>query len=198
MKVDSQSARLAVGPDFARGTRVYLRPLEREDLNARYLSWLNDPEVTRYMETGTFPITAGDLGKFYDQVTGSRDQVVLAVADTKSGQHIGNVKLGPIHWVHRSATFGIMIGDKKFWGKGAGLEATRLTVEYGFNRLNLRRIDLGVFAEHDAAVRCYKKAGFKVEGRMRENYFKDGKYVDRLWMAVLRSEYKPLKATGRR
>jgi len=184
---------LASRTEFVRGSLVYLRPLEREDLNARYLNWLNDPEVTRYMETGTFPITAHDLEKFYDEVTGSRDQVILAVADKKSGQHIGNVKLGPIHWIHRSATFGIMIGDKKFWEKGVGLEATRLTVEYGFDRLNLRRIHLGVFADHDAAVRCYEKVGFSVEGRMRESLFRDGKYVDRLGMALLRSEYKPLK-----
>lgn len=190
--------RVAAKTEFVRGTRVYLRPLEREDLNARYLSWLNDPEVTRYMETGTFPITAPDLEKFYDEVTGSRNQVILAVADKKSGQHVGNVKLGPIQWIHRCATFGIMIGDKKFWGRGVGLEATRLMVEYGFDRLNLRRIDLGVFAEHEAAVRCYEKSGFKLEGRMRESLFQNGKYVDRLWMAVLRSEYKPLKATKRR
>jgi [ribosomal protein S5]-alanine N-acetyltransferase len=189
---------LATETEFVRSSRVYLRPLEREDLNARYLSWLNDPEVTRYMETGTFPTTARDLEKFYDDVTGSRIQVILAVADRKSGRHIGNVKLGPIHWIHRCATFGIMIGDKKLWGKGAGLEATKLMVEYGFDRLNLRRIDLGVFADHGAAVRCYEKIGFKVEGRMRESLFKDGKYVDRLWMGLLRSEYKPLKATGRR
>jgi ribosomal-protein-alanine N-acetyltransferase len=181
--------RLPTNSELVRGSRVYLRPLEREDLNARYLSWLNDPEVTAYMETGTFPTTAVGLEKFYNEVTGTRDQVILAVADKKSGQHIGNVKLGPIHWIHRSATLGIMIGDKKFWGKGAGLEATRLMVEYGFDRLNLRRIDLGVFAEHKAAVRCYEKAGFKVEGRLRESLFKDGSYKDRVLMGLLRSEY---------
>ena len=192
------STRLTTNTGFAQGSRVFLRPLEREDLNARYLGWLNDPEVTRYMETGAFPTTARDLEKFYDEVTGSRNQIILAVADKKSGQHVGNVKLGPIHWIHRCATFGIMIGDKRFWGRGVGLEATRLMVEFGFERLNLRRIDLGVLAEHDAAVRCYEKAGFKVEGRMRESVFQDGKYGDRLWMGLLRSEYKSLKATRRR
>ncbi len=179
---------------FAEGSLVFLRPLERTDLNERYLSWLNDPEVTRYMETGTFPSTAEDLENYYRSVMGSKNDVILAVVDKKSGQQIGNVKLGPIHWVHRVATFGILVGDKEFWGKGVGLEATRLMVEYGFYRLNLRRINLGVFAEHEAAVRCYEKAGFKVEGRMREELFQGGKYKDRLWMGLLRSEYKPLKA----
>ena len=173
------------------GKQIYLRPLKRTDLNQRYLGWLNDAQVTRYMESGTFPSTSEDLDRFYQEVTGSRNQVLLAIIDTKSNQHIGNVKLGPIHWVHRSATFGILIGDKKYWGKGIGLEATRLMVEYGFTRLNLRRIDLGVFADHDSAVRCYERAGFKVEGRMRQALFRDGEYKDRLWMGLLRAEYHP-------
>ena len=186
---------------FVEGSLVLLRPLERTDLNDRYLSWLNDPEVTRYTETGIFPSTAEDLENYYRSVTGSKSDVILAVVDKKSGRHIGNVKLGPIHWVHRRATFGILIGEKEFWGKGVGLEATRLMVEYGFERLNLHRIDLGVFADHESAVRCYKKAGFKVDGRMRESLFREGEYKDGLRMGLLRSEYKPGKrgkATGKR
>jgi len=182
---------------FAEGPHVILRPLERTDLNERYLGWLNDPEVTRYTETGAFPSTAEDLENFYRSVTGSRNDVIFAVVDKESGRHIGNVKLGPIQWVYRCATFGILIGEKDFWGKGAGEEATRLMVEYGFQRLNLHRIDLGVFAEHEAAVRCYEKVGFKVEGRMREDLFQAGQYKDRLWMGLLRSEYKSKRTAER-
>jgi ribosomal-protein-alanine N-acetyltransferase len=196
-----QERRLADNKAFAEGSLVILRPLERTDLNERYLSWLNDPAVTRYTETGIFPSTAEDLDNYYRSVSGSKSDVMLAVVDKKSGRHIGNVKLGPIHWVHRRATFGILIGEKEFWGKGVGLDATRLMVEYGFQRLNLHRIDLGVFAEHEAAVRCYEQAGFKVEGRMREDLFLDGEYKDRIRMGLLCSEYKPESAgkkTGKR
>jgi ribosomal-protein-alanine N-acetyltransferase len=177
---------------FAEGATVFLRPLERSDLNQRYLGWLNDPEITRYTEIGTFPSTAEDLENYYRAISGSRNDVMLAIVDKRSGEHVGNVKLGPIHWIHRSGTLGILIGEKEFWGKGVGLEATRLMVEYGFERLNLHRIDLGVFAEHEAAIHCYEKAGFKIEGRMREDLFQDGEYKDRLWMGLLRSEYEPL------
>jgi RimJ/RimL family protein N-acetyltransferase len=179
---------------FLRGAKVYLRPLERTDLNETYLSWLNDGEVTRHLETGAFPTTMQDLEKFYQGVTGSTNAVILAVADRKSHRHIGNVKLGPINWVHRRAMFGIMIGDKAFWGKGVGEEVTRMMVEYGFYRLNLRRIGLVVFEEHRPAVRCYQKVGFKTEGCLREQMYQDGKYKNHLWMGLLRSEYKPLRA----
>jgi RimJ/RimL family protein N-acetyltransferase len=205
MKKTSENLGLSHKAAFAEGSLVFLRPLERSDLNEHYLSWLNDPEVTSYTETGIFPSTAEDLEKYYREVTGSKSQVMLAIVDKKSGQHVGNVKLGPIHWIHRNATFGILIGEKKFWGKGVGLEATKLMVEYGFTRLNLHRIDLGVFADHEAAVRCYEKAGFKVEGRMREDLFRGGQnggqyggqYKDRLWMGLLRSEYDSAKGNKR-
>ena len=73
-------------------------------------------------------------------------------------------------------------------------------VEYGFYRLNLHRIDLGVYAEHESAVHAYEKVGFKVEGRLREDVFQGGEYKDRLWMGLLRSEYAPIgsKSGGRK
>lgn len=72
------------------------------------------------------------IERFYEQVTGSPDQVILAIVDKETDQYVGNVKLVPINWVQRKATFGILIGDKQFWGKGIGTKATRLMVEYGF------------------------------------------------------------------
>jgi len=93
--------------------------------------------------------------------------------------------------------FGLMIGEKKFWGRGIGKEATRLVVEYGFQRLNLNRIGLGVLAAHEAAIRCYQAVGFKTEGRFREEMFSDGTYQDRLWMGMLRSEYKVGQSSAR-
>lgn len=188
---------MPVKPALAAGAQVCLQPLERSHLTPQYLSWLNDPEVTRYMETGIFPSTAEDLERYFQSVTGSREQVAFAIVHKKSGKHIGNAKLGPIHWIHRAATFGIMIGDKKVWGQGVGEDATRLTVEYGFYKLNLRRIGLGVFAEHESAVRCYERVGFKVEGRFREELFQGGEYKDRLWMGLLRSEYQPASQPAR-
>ena len=175
---------------FLRGSKIYLRPLERADLNETYLGWLNDHEVTQNLEAGAFPTTKQDLENFYQGVTGSRSEVIFAIVDSKSHRHIGNVKLGPINWVHRRAMFGIMIGEKKYWGRGIGKEATRLVVEYGFLRLNLNRIGLGVLAAHEAAIRCYQAVGFKAEGTFREEMFCDGTYRDRLWMGLLRSEYK--------
>lgn len=174
---------------FLKGESIYLRPLGREDAGETYLGWLNDPEVTRYLETGAFPTTLAELERYCEGLADQRDQVMLAIVDRETDSHIGNIKLGPINWIHRRATLGILVGDRRFWGRGVGTEATRLMVEYAFDRLGLNRVDLGVHAEHAAAVRVYERIGFKVEGRFREDLFHEGRHRDRLWMGLLKSEY---------
>ncbi|MGC8669236.1 MAG: GNAT family N-acetyltransferase [Chthonomonadales bacterium] len=177
---------------FLVGKIIYLRPLHRTDLGERYQSWLNDPDVSRYLETAHFPQTLTAMEAFYESIAASRDNLFLAIADRATDLHIGNIKLGPINWVHRSGTLGLLIGERDYWGRGCGTEATRLVVEHAFYNLNLHRVDLGVYAEHTAAVRMYEKVGFKVEGCLRKALFHEGQYKDHLLMAILKDEYVPV------
>jgi RimJ/RimL family protein N-acetyltransferase len=181
---------LSPAPAFLSGARVRLRPLERSDVNVRYAAWLNDADVTRFLEVGTFPTSLVELEQFYASVATRRDQVLLAIVDRETDAHVGNVKLGPIDWIHRRGTLGILVGERSAWGRGIGTEATRLIIEYAFDRLDLRRIDLGVYADHAGAIRVYERVGFRVEGRFREDVYHGGAYRDRLWMGLLRSEYR--------
>ena len=74
---------------FINGKLIYLRPLEFDDLSDKYLSWLNDPQVGRYLESGIFPSTRRDLENFYEQVASNPNNVVLAIIDKMSDQHMG-------------------------------------------------------------------------------------------------------------
>jgi RimJ/RimL family protein N-acetyltransferase len=74
-------------------------------------------------------------------------------------------------------------------GRGVGTEAMRRLVEFGFLRRNLRRIHLQAIASNAGALRSYEKAGFVVEGRLREHAWVRGHYEDIVLMAILRSEY---------
>jgi RimJ/RimL family protein N-acetyltransferase len=78
---------------------------------------------------------------------------------------------------------------KKYYGKGAGTEAARLMLEYGFNVLELHRIDLEVFTFNPRAIHVYEKLGFKREGVRREVLLLEGTYHDSIVMGLLRYEY---------
>ena len=179
---------------FLRGQRIALRPLEQRDINSRYLGWLNDSAVTRYMETGSFPQTLDDLNRFYARLTSAPAAfptcVFFAIQHLESGEHIGNIKLEPIHWLHRAATVGILIGDMRFQGQGLGEEAMRLCLSYAFERLALRKISLGVLANNTRAIRLYERLGFVIEGRKRQEYWSEGAFQDSLIMGLFREEYK--------
>ena len=175
---------------FLIGEKVYLRPIEASDLTGPYVNWLNDYEVTQFMETGSFPTTEESLQKYAQSVIHSSNNVMLAIIEKKSGIHVGNIKLGSIQWIHRRADVGIMVGDRRAWGKGYGHEATALVLAYAFRRLNLHKVTLGVYADHDGAVRSYKKLGFAVEGTLKQHLFRDGSFHDEYVMGILRSDYE--------
>lgn len=175
---------------FLAGERLYLRPLEPADLDGPYADWLNDYEVTRFLETGSAPTTPASLARYYETVALDPNTVLLAIVDRETDAHIGNIKLGPIHRLHRHADLGILIGAKEMWGKGYAGEAVALMLAYGFRRLNLHKITLGVYADHPAAIRVYERAGFTIEGRLRGELFRDGGFHDKVVMGILRSEYE--------
>ena len=183
------------GP-FLEGERVVLRPLQPSDLDGAYIDWLNDYDVTRFLETGSMPTTRAMLEQYVRSVSQNPDNVLLAIVDRASGRHIGNIKLGPIHALHRRADVGILIGEASFRGRGCGREAMALILDYGFRRLNLHKITLGVHADHRQAVQLYRSLGFRLEGTLKEQLFRDGKFRDKAVMGILRREYLASRKDG--
>ena len=171
------------------GPRVTLRPMRRADLTARYLGWLNNAKTMRHLESGDFPATPESLRAYYKAMSTSRSDVLLAIIDKGTGCHIGNIKLGPINWGHRFGELGILIGDKKFRGKGYGTEACRALIEYAFDRLNLKTVVLAVFGCHDAGITMYRRLGFRIQGRLKGLYTIAGRSVDKVYMTVTRKTF---------
>ncbi|TND05922.1 MAG: acetyltransferase [Bacteroidetes bacterium] len=169
---------------FLETERIGLRPLTADDASPEYLSWLNDPEVTRGIETGLFPTTPAALEAYLEAVSKSKSDLMFAIIDKANGKHIGNCKLANINWVNRNSQFGIIIGDKPSWGKGFGKEACSLLVNYAFEKLNLHKVWLIVYANNPAAQAIYEKAGFVREGCQKEQVFSEGTYVDTYLMAI--------------
>ena len=174
---------------FIEGEKIYLRGLERSDLTWNMFQWANDAEVTHYMIMGAMPNTVEQLEEEYEQLSKSDKDVVFAIVDKKSDTHIGNAGLYLINYISRVGEFRIIVGEKEYWNKGYGTEATKLTVDYGFERLNLNCIFLGVNVEHAGAIKAYEKAGFVKEGAMRQMIYRNGRYYDAVRMSILMKEY---------
>ncbi len=169
--------------------RITLRPLEPEDFEALYLQ-KNDPEVAYMLDGFTTGYAREDIAAWYAYHRGRSDEVQWAIVLQETQKCIGHVGLYQIDHRVRKANFGIMIGDKASWGQGLGELCTRFALAYGFNELNLNRIELTVLDSNRRAMRLYRKLGFQEEGRMRQAQFKGGRYHDVILMSILRSEYE--------
>lgn len=174
------------------GEGIRLRAIEKSDI-PRFVRWLNDPEVTQYLLLSSPLSLAMEEKWFENQLSippASGQVLAIEVLEGDDWLHIGNTGLHNVDAVSRCAEFGIFIGEKACWNRGFGTSATRLALKHGFENLNLNRIYLHVYENNARAIRAYETAGFVREGVLRQGVFKNGRYLDLIVMATLRSEWK--------
>ena len=174
------------------GKRIRLRGDERNDL-PKFVNWLNDPKVRRYLSTD-LPISQATEENWFENMLKrppEEQSLGIEIEDGDGWKLIGNCGIFAINWRARSAEVGIFIGENSYWNKGYGTEVMRVLLRHGFGTLNLNRIFLRVDADNSGGIRTYEKAGFIHEARLRQAGFRDGDYRDELIMSVLRSEWNP-------
>ncbi len=173
---------------FLMGERIYLREVRLADVNEQYHRWLNDPEVTRYLEIRYVPHSRENIGKYVEAMDGKDDEIFLAICLKKNGRHVGNIKLGPINRIHRFADVSLLIGEKSVWGRGIGTEAIRLLARFAFDVLNLHKLRSGCYADNKGSARAFLKAGFVEEGVLRKQWHVAGRYQDEIVFGLCRED----------
>ena len=167
---------------------ITLREISREDLPT-INRWRRDPVVAAGVGAPRRFIGLDVDVRWYEDYLGRRgSEVRCAVCLADSGQLVGMVSLTGVDQVHRSAEFHVMIGETEWQGRGVGTAAATAMVRHGFFDLNLHRIYVTVLRDNKSSIRMCEKAGFRLEGTIREAAFKDGRYHDLVLMGVLASE----------
>ena len=175
---------------FIRGEKCELRILQETDEEMRiWTDGVMGNLDLRYMMTGSTPIRYIDVKEVWKK---EREAGAVQFGIWISNTFVGVCGLHSHRDVYRSWEFRILIFTHDAIGKGIGEEATRLTVNYAFNRLNAHRVHLGVHADNIGAIKCYEKVGFKEEGRLREDLYTYGKYADAIRYGILEGEWREL------
>ena len=169
---------------------VRLRPLDKDDIDSLY-AFRNDAEITRLLGGFSPGYSKADLEIWIKNHSNRPDEILWSIAERNTNRCIGHVGLYKIDHRVRKAEFAIVIGDQSQWQKGLGTEITRATVAWAFSELNLHKVTLAVLANNARALRIYEKLGFQIEGTMRDDQFRDGKYLDVVLMALFRAKWQP-------
>lgn len=168
---------------FLVGKKLYLRVLTPEDINEKYLSWLNDAECVKFMRHRVFPSTFKSLEEFINSRQ-APNSMTLAIIDKKTNKHIGNIGLTSIDFINRRAELGMLMGDKSFWNKGYMSEAFDLVAEHAFGKMNIHKLYAGTESDNAASVALFKKKGWQVEGTLKKETYRDGRYIDVVRFAI--------------
>jgi len=175
---------------FLEGKKVSLRPLLESDADF-FEEHLNDQDILQYLSLYR-PVSLAKELEWIRELSKKETDIVLAIQSLKKDCSgiIGSIGLHNINLKDRYATFGIVIANKFFHEQGLGTEAARLMIGYGFNQLNLHRINSSAIAFNTRSIKMHLRIGFLEEGRARKKFFKNGDYYDEILFGLLREEWK--------
>lgn len=165
----------------------FVRPLAEADVNGSYPRWFEDQEVCRYNSHGKF-FKPDEYYREYVAESLAESRLVWAICHDVDG-HVGNISLQLISRIDRTADFGIILGDRRHWGKGLGLLAGRALLAHGFYKLNLERIYCSTAATNAAMRKLAVALGMTHEGTRRQQAFLEGARVDVVEYGILRGEF---------
>lgn len=170
------------------GPKVTLRPIGVENAEAMFAS-LNDP-IVRHMTATRDTYSLEQVRKYCAAIGDDEDRADFAIFDNERPDiAVGEVSINEADWDNRMANYRIALYGEAFIGKGYGSAATRLVLAYGFNQMNLHRIDLEVYEYNQRAIAMYEHIGFVREGVKRDALYWEGRFHDVILMSLLRHEF---------
>ncbi len=157
--------------------RVFLDTINKEDMSSLY-KWFSDTEfLSSYDYVLPIPMSKEKVDKMISEYNEENSSIIFALRTTEKNI-IGIAGYYDIVKDNQVATLFIGIGDKSYLGKGYGKETLNELLNYGFDTLNLYRIQLNVISFNTPAIALYEKAGFQKEGTMKEFVLRDGLRYD--------------------
>ncbi len=167
------------------GKIVRLRPVEERDLQT-LVKWRNDPQNRRFVFTPLL-INPANQQKWFEGLLADRNKIMFMV-DNPEGKTVGTVGLDHIDWRNQECEGGPIVFDPGERSHGYAEDAVELTIRYAFEELNLHRIYVYCYP-FNRVVELLKWFGFQEEGVLRKAVFTQGKFHDKIIMALLREEW---------
>jgi RimJ/RimL family protein N-acetyltransferase len=152
-----------------------------KDLNSSYareLARLGDNPNVFACVSNSFPnpYTEKDAHQFISKAIDQKMGHIFAIE--WNGKYVGNVGL---HFKpgleEKSVELGYFIGEE-YWGNGIATQAVELMCKYGFENLDINRINASVMDFNVASQKVLNKCGFEKEGVLKQALFKLGKFHD--------------------
>ncbi len=164
---------------FIRGELVDLIVLTEEIAGkTSWYNWFNDEDNTVNMQKHYFPNTKRDQERYFiNDISNDKSKLQLGIFHKEDQLLIGIIALTDINFINRKCAIAGLIGEKKYRSIIYYLEANRLLIRHAVHSLNMHKISGGSISR-EIALYYERMLGFKIEGILKQDVYKDGKYKD--------------------
>ncbi|QYJ67620.1 GNAT family N-acetyltransferase [Flavobacterium litorale] len=172
-------------------SRLTLRVITPEAYNHIYTTY-SDEAIMYTLGIPNAAALKQEKEKFYKGVTTyNRAFVHFYLVDATTDKVIGWCGYHTWYTDHNRAEIGYSLFDEDYKCKGHMSEVLPMALQYGFEVMNLYRIEALVSPENVPSLKLLNATGFVKEGHLREHYNHNGVMEDSLIYALLQHEYKP-------
>ena len=170
--------------------RLTLRAFTPQDNKDVLTYWASDPAVQSLYSEPTYS-TIEAVNELLDKYISRYKELNYyrwAIIEKESGICIGQIAIFLVDDKNHFCEIEYALG-KKFHRKGYATEAVKAILEFSFNKVNFHKMQVCHKEGNVASQGVIKKCNFTYEGTLRDYFYMDGKYVDRVYYSMLKSEY---------
>jgi len=162
---------------------LFLKKLDpKKDITKKYQKWMNDPEVHKYTEQRYKKHSLKDIKKFVKEKNKSKTEFLFGIFLKKNKilNHIGNIKLGPINFIHLTAEISYFLGEKDLWEKGYTTMAIKKIINIA-RKKKLKKLKAGLYEMNKGSKKVLEKNGFILEGEFKSEVIYNKKRYSNYW-----------------
>ncbi len=172
--------------------RLILRRFEYSDIDSMLRNWIADKKTQWDYGEPCYPTTEA-VRELFDTkyiVSYSRnDYYRWAIVEKGSGECIGQIAYFIMDTDNQHGEIEYVIGPA-FQGKGYATEATKAVIAYGFEKINLHRIEIDCRTENEASRSVIEKCGLTYEGVFRDFFWRKDHFEGRRVFSILKQDFE--------
>ncbi len=160
--------------------KILLKELNRDMVSVKYLKWINSKNLMQYTEQRFNKSSMKDILNFVEAKKKSKNEYLYGIFVVEENQnvHVGNIKLGPINFIHKYADISYFIGDLSYQKMGIGTSAIKKMLEISKKKFKLKKIFAGVYSNNISSQKVLIKNQFLLEGKLKNKYLYKNKRIN--------------------
>ena len=170
---------------------VRLRNMREDDV-VDFFDYHSHPDMRRFITDECFPHSlrhAAEEIRYNQELFGYKQSVYWGIADAETDKLIGSCGYNYWNKHHDRAEISYDL-CRSLWGRGLAGRAVSLALAFGFEEMDLHRVEATVPLDNAPSLKLLERMGFTQEGVLREQKILDGEYRNMIVASLLEREFK--------